>query len=105
MRAVTDSFTRLLTVPVYIALMAIVSMAGCKSDRAARDQALVLPEGKIASTHPGQAIFDRTCFACHSIGEGPRVGPDLKGVHDRRTGEWLVRWMEDPLGMAKNDSI
>ncbi len=105
MRAGTDSVTRLLTISVCIALAGLVSMAGCKSDRAAQDQALVLPEGKIASTHPGQAIFDRTCFACHSIGEGPRVGPDLKDVHERRTDEWLVRWMEDPLGMGKTDSI
>ena len=105
MHAGTQYFPRLLPVSVCVALAALVSVSGCKSDRAARDQALVLPEGKIASTHPGQAIFDRTCFACHSIGEGTRVGPDLKDVHERRTGEWLVRWMEDPLGMAKNDSI
>ncbi|HSM17022.1 MAG TPA: cytochrome D1 domain-containing protein [Gemmatimonadales bacterium] len=105
MHAGTHYFPRLLPVSVCVALAALVSMSGCKSDRAAQDQALVLPEGKIASTHPGQAIFDRTCFACHSIGEGPRVGPDLKNVHERRTGDWLVRWLEDPLGMAKNDSI
>ncbi|HSM16423.1 MAG TPA: c-type cytochrome, partial [Gemmatimonadales bacterium] len=102
MHAGTQYFPRLLPVSVCVALAALVSVSGCKSDRAAQDQALVLPEGKIASTHPGQAIFDRTCFACHSIGEGTRVGPDLKDVHERRTGEWLVRWMEDPLGMAKN---
>jgi nitrite reductase (NO-forming)/hydroxylamine reductase len=53
----------------------------------------------------GRRIFDQTCFACHSIGEGPRVGPDLKDVHLRREYTWLVRCLEDPLGMAQNDSI
>lgn len=58
-----------------------------------------------APASPGQAIFQRTCFACHSIGEGPRVGPDLKDVHQRRERDWLVRWIDDPLGMAQNDPI
>jgi nitrite reductase (NO-forming)/hydroxylamine reductase len=53
----------------------------------------------------GRKIFEEKCFACHSIGEGPRVGPDLKDVHQRRERDWLVRWIKDPLGMAQNDSI
>lgn len=55
--------------------------------------------------HPGEEVFNRVCFACHSIGEGPRVGPDLKDVHQRRDADWLVRWLEDPLGMVQTDSI
>ncbi len=58
-----------------------------------------------ASAMPGQAIFERTCFACHTIGEGVRVGPDLKGVTERREREWLHRWIKDPLGMAQTDSL
>ena len=60
---------------------------------------------RTAAASPGEAIFQRTCFACHSIGEGPRVGPDLKDVHKRRERDWLVRWISDPLGMAQNDPI
>lgn len=58
-----------------------------------------------AQASPGEAIFNRTCFACHSIGEGDRTGPDLKDVHLRRDRDWLVRWISDPLGMAQTDSI
>lgn len=58
-----------------------------------------------AVSHPGRAIFDGACFACHSIGEGDRIGPDLDGVHLRREREWLVRWLRDPIGMATSDSI
>ncbi len=43
-----------------------------------------------APASPGQMIFERTCFACHSIGEGPRIGPDLEDVHTRRERDWLV---------------
>jgi len=58
-----------------------------------------------AATSPGQALFEQTCFACHSIGEGARIGPDLKDVGERREHDWLVSWISDPLGMAQNDPI
>ncbi|MDH5590016.1 MAG: c-type cytochrome [Gemmatimonadota bacterium] len=58
-----------------------------------------------APATPGQAIFERSCFACHTIGGGDLVGPDLKDVHQRREHDWLVRWIQDPLGMAQTDPI
>ncbi len=76
------------------ALSTLLMLAGCGGERA-----------EVATAHPGQEIFDRVCFACHSIGEGPRVGPDLKDVQTRREREWLVRWMQDPVGMGQTDSI
>lgn len=57
------------------------------------------------AVHPGQTIFERTCFACHTIGEGIRVGPDLEGVHERREADWLRRWMADPVGMGRTDPL
>lgn len=60
-------------------------------------------QGELAVEDPGQAVFDRICFACHTIGEGPGVGPDLENVHVRRDREWLVRWLDDPLGMVETD--
>jgi len=57
------------------------------------------------SAAEGRALFDRTCFACHSIGQGPGIGPDLLDVHERRDRDWLVRWIDDPLGMMQTDSI
>jgi nitrite reductase (NO-forming)/hydroxylamine reductase len=81
-----------------------VAIAACGGGEPDREAA---PEGTVATAAltPGQAIFDRTCFACHSIGQGPRIGPDLLGVHDRRDPDWLRRWIADPLGMAANDPI
>ena len=33
---------------------------------------------------PGQAMFKKICAPCHTIGVGDRVGPDLRGVTERR---------------------
>lgn len=49
-----------------------------------------LPEDK------GEAIFEAKCAACHTIGGGDTVGPDLKGVTKNRDREWLVRFIQSP---------
>jgi protein SCO1/2 len=45
---------------------------------------------------PGQYVFASHCAACHSIGHGDRIGPDLAGVTQRRDHAWLVRFIADP---------
>src|SRR5215472_2684043 len=53
----------------------------------------------------GQQIFQEKCVACHTIGKGPLVGPDLKGVTERRPHDWLEQWISAPEAMvAKKDS-
>lgn len=47
------------------------------------------PDGKTLFTQKG-------CTACHTIGSGDLVGPDLAGVTDRRTQAWLVAWLTAP---------
>lgn len=42
----------------------------------------------------GEQIFQKICSVCHSIGAGRIVGPDLKGVNDRRTEEWLLKFVK-----------
>lgn len=44
----------------------------------------------------GESLFNQACAACHSIGQGRRLGPDLHGVDERRQHEWLVRFIVDP---------
>ncbi|HSR43245.1 MAG TPA: cytochrome D1 domain-containing protein, partial [Longimicrobiales bacterium] len=58
-----------------------------------------------AAIEAGEAIFDTNCFACHTIGEGGRIGPDLAGVTERRTREWLVDWISDPMTMGQTDPV
>lgn len=59
-----------------------------------------------ASTTDGEALFKQKCAACHTIGGGKLVGPDLKGVTARRVHSWLVRWISVPDKMiAEGDSV
>lgn len=44
----------------------------------------------------GQDIFQQKCAACHTVGGGKRVGPDLQGVTQRRAHAWLTRWIREP---------
>jgi len=54
----------------------------------------------------GQEIFQENCAACHTIGKGKLVGPDLAGVTSRREKSWLNRQIKDPEGLiAEKDPI
>jgi cytochrome c2 len=39
------------------------------------------------------AIFGKRCTACHTYGRGVKVGPDLKGVTERRKRDWLLKFI------------
>lgn len=43
------------------------------------------------------------CTACHTMGRGKFVGPDLKDVRTRRDRAWLRKWLDDPPGMLAGD--
>ena len=58
-----------------------------------------------AAAKRGQSLFqNRGCIGCHSIGKGKRSGPDLAGVTQRRSLEWLRRWLANPTSMFDTDS-
>lgn len=48
----------------------------------------------------GKALFEQKCVGCHTVGGGPLVGPDLKGVTSQRDQAWLVQWISDPAKMV-----
>ena len=50
----------------------------------------------------GAENFTRLCSACHTVGGGKRVGPDLQGVNDRRSADWLVKWIATPQAMVNS---
>ncbi len=51
----------------------------------------------------GAAIFKQKCTACHGIGKVV-VGPDLKGINDRQSEEWLIKWIKNaPALIASGD--
>jgi nitrite reductase (NO-forming) len=51
----------------------------------------------------GKLAFESKCLACHSMGQGKRLGPDLAGVSKTRSADWLARWLKEPEKMLQTD--
>jgi cytochrome c2 len=45
----------------------------------------------------------KQCSGCHELGREQSTGPNLIGVTDRRTVDWLERWLQDPVAMTQLD--
>ena len=70
------------------------------------NQSAIVPAVNTEAIAQGEAIFAANCAACHSVGGGVRVGPDLAGVVARRDADWLSRWIAEPDAMlAEGDPI
>jgi cytochrome oxidase Cu insertion factor (SCO1/SenC/PrrC family)/cytochrome c2 len=62
--------------------------------------------GYALGPQPGQALFKRICAPCHTIGVGDRIGPDLRGVTERRDHAWLADFIMHPdKALARHDPI
>ena len=62
------------------------------------------PQSKTNSQ--GQYLFATRCVACHTIGRGVRIGPDLLGVTNVRDHTWLTKFIQKPDEMlAAKDPI
>src|SRR5262245_31748027 len=48
------------------------------------------------------ATFNGRCTACHTYGKGIKVGPDLKGVNERRKREWLLKFIHGSSTVIKS---
>ena len=54
----------------------------------------------------GGYLFRTRCNACHTIGQGDRIGPDLLGVTSVRDRAWLRRYIKTPDEvLAEDDPI
>lgn len=52
----------------------------------------------------GKKVFETKCSPCHTIGGGKKVGPDLKGIIEKRQRGWLEAFISDPEKMfSSND--
>ena len=60
----------------------------------------------LAIKDKGQYLFGTHCAACHTIGEGDQIGPDLLGVTKTREAGWLKRFIATPDQMlAEKDPV
>jgi protein SCO1/2 len=54
----------------------------------------------------GEYTFRNHCAACHTVGRGERLGPDLAGITNTRDRAWLARFIREPDKMlAAQDPI
>ena len=54
----------------------------------------------------GRYIFTTHCAACHTIGHGDKIGPDLLGVTNVRERSWLERFISTPdKVLAEKDPV
>lgn len=70
-------------------VLALLIAIGMQTSRAEDE-----PENSSAKFTPeAAAIFNKRCTACHTYGKGIKVGPDLKGVTERRKRDWLIKFI------------
>jgi cytochrome c2 len=82
------SFGRVPFVRLTLAAAAACALLWAYSTQAAQAQA-----------DQGSAIFASKCAACHTIGKGKTVGPDLKGITSTEDHAWLEKWVASPSAL------
>lgn len=67
---------------------------------------VVGPAAGTARAQEGAVLFRDNCAACHTIGGGRLVGPDLQGVTARRSEAWLIPFVHSAQSViASGDSV
>lgn len=61
----------------------------------------ILPLSKAQDLEAGQKTFKTICQACHTLGKGKLVGPDLKGVTDKYDHEWIKSFVKNSTEMVE----
>ncbi|MFL5312618.1 MAG: SCO family protein [Myxococcales bacterium] len=70
----------------------IGNFLGWKSDKPARPYAELTAPPAVAK---GAYLFQTRCSACHTIGKGDALGPDLANVTKRRDRAWVARYLTE----------
>lgn len=53
----------------------------------------------------GMIVFNAKCSACHKVTDQKVVGPGLLGVTKRRTPEWIMNQITNPVEMEQKDPV
>ena len=103
---------RAIALGLLLALSACGGKDGASADNAPPQikNAIPVPSFAIskspADINKGQELFsEKGCVACHRVGGGKLVGPDLKGVTARRDETWIKRMILRPDVMLKEDEL
>jgi cytochrome c2 len=58
--------------------------------------------GRTHGQAPDPAKLFQPCAACHTIGMGKLIGPDLKGMTERRDRAWLVKFIANSQAVIES---
>ncbi len=50
----------------------------------------------VMAQNPGEKTFKTVCAACHTIGNGRLVGPDLSNILKKRPMKWILQFVKSP---------
>ncbi|MBX2960537.1 MAG: c-type cytochrome [Flavobacteriales bacterium] len=80
-------------------------LANPNAETAAPKEAATASEGVSEEVLLGEKLYKANCAACHSVGDNKLVGPGLKGINEKRSFEWLVKWIKNsPELIASGDA-
>ena len=58
----------------------------------------------ISMANSGEKLFNQLCTSCHVINED-YIGPAMSGILDRRSPEWIMNMILNPIQMVEEDPI
>ena len=58
----------------------------------------------IQMSNSGEKLFNQLCTSCHMINED-YIGPAMSGILERRSPEWIMNMILNPIQMLEEDSI
>jgi mono/diheme cytochrome c family protein len=110
--------TKLLSIGFAVLALAACNKGGDKAAAAEKADEDPRPAGPASITIPaiaisteaaaiqkGQELFaSKGCQACHKVGGGKLVGPDLQGVTSRRNPKWIAKMILKPEVMLQEDA-
>ncbi|MBI4293854.1 MAG: SCO family protein [Betaproteobacteria bacterium] len=91
--------------PRFLATKISTFLLGWKNQREAQGESYAAAR-PIEGMDAGSYLFRTRCSACHTIGKGNALGPDLMGVTRSRDRAWLARYIKTPdKVLAEKDPI
>ena len=58
----------------------------------------------ISMANSGEKLFNQLCTSCHMISED-YIGPAMSGILGRRSPEWIMNMILNPIQMLEEDPI
>lgn len=56
----------------------------------------------LSAQNQAEQLFLQRCKACHTIGDGKLIGPDLVNIQSRRTEEWIIKFVQSSQSLIKS---